>query len=37
VIADDEDLPLDPALACGPTGRQDGDVVVAGEADRLRM
>ena len=39
MVADDLDLPLDPALAGGPVGGQDVDVevVVAGERDRLRV
>ncbi|MEU3601916.1 hypothetical protein ABZ714_24845 [Streptomyces sp. NPDC006798] len=39
VVADGQDLPLDPALALRPVGGQhiDIEIVVAGEADCLRM
>ncbi len=39
VVSDDEDLPFDASFAGGPVGGQDVDVevIVAGEADRLRV
>ena len=39
MVADDQHLALDPALAGGPVGGQDVDVevVVPGEADRFRV
>lgn len=39
VVADDQDLTLDTALARGPVGGQNVDieVVVAGEPDRFRV